>query len=74
MTKLAKALGIVALVAVSTSASAWWGGGPWGNRGWNNDGWGDGWGDGWAHRCFRVCFRMVGWSWLQPWLGRRLVG
>lgn len=45
MTKFSKALSIAALVAFSTSASAWWGPGG-GNRGWNNDGWGDGFGDG----------------------------
>ena len=48
--KIAKLAAIAALIAVSTSASAWWGGGPWGGDGWGTDynrgyGRGHGWGN-----------------------------
>jgi len=47
MKKLATAAAIAALLGVSASANAWWGGGPWGSRSgdWWNDMMGDGWGD-----------------------------
>jgi hypothetical protein len=41
MKKLATAVAIAALLGVSASASAFWGGGPWGNNGYGNDGWGN---------------------------------
>mgnify|MGYP000396850233 CR=1 FL=1 len=41
--KIAKLAAIAALIAVSTSASAWWGGGPWGYGGYPYYG---GWGYG----------------------------
>ena len=35
--KIAKLAAVAALIAVSTTASAWWGGGPWGGSGWDNN-------------------------------------
>jgi hypothetical protein len=37
MKKLATAAAIAALLGVSATASAFWGGGPWGNDGWGNN-------------------------------------
>ena len=49
MTKIAKIAAIAAMLGVSASASAWWGGGPWGGwpggSSWGDDWFGDGWGD-----------------------------
>jgi hypothetical protein len=44
---LTRVLTTASLVALATSASAWWGGGPWGGNGWNNscnNGYGRGYG------------------------------
>jgi len=53
MKKLATAAAVAALLGVSASAAAWWGGGPWGGgpgygsgaNDWWNDMFGDGYGD-----------------------------
>jgi hypothetical protein len=46
MKKLATAAAVAALLGVSASASAWWGGPGWGNS--HDDWWSDMFGDGWG--------------------------
>ena len=43
--KMTKILAIAAALTLSTTASAWWGGGPWNGNGLGN-GWGNGFGNG----------------------------
>lgn len=57
MKTLIKSAALAALMAISTSSAAWWGG-----PGWNNGWWDDGlWGDGWGG--FSFGFHMGGSGW-----------
>jgi hypothetical protein len=54
MRKLATAAAIAALLGVSATASAWWGGGPWGGNS-GNDWWNDMMGDGYGDFNMAIC-------------------